>query len=85
MEKQRTGFWRGFTWKRMLVYFLSTFLLTLGFDMLVDFHHAGKFLQSGSLLKRFIMAAVLSFIFSLWTEPTHVDASKKASAEKREA
>jgi hypothetical protein len=69
MEKHKKGFWRGFTWKRMLKSFIFIFLLTLFVDIIIDIRHPGAPFQPGGLLRRFITTVILSFVFALWHEP----------------
>jgi hypothetical protein len=77
MQKRRTGFWRGFTWQRMWKNFIFIFLLTLLIEILFNIRNPEESLQLNALLRRFITATILSFIFTVWHEPG-IDDNDKA-------
>jgi hypothetical protein len=73
MNKQKTGFWRGFTWRRFTVKSLISFtalMLIEFFGSLVD--HPHNIFNSFTLrffIKMILQSIFLGFLLSLWFEP----------------
>ncbi len=79
MSSERKGFWRRFTWKRMALFFLWFFFITLLVEILIDLANWQVYFTPRQLLGRFGKAAFLGFLFSLWFEP-RTDGRKKSQA-----
>jgi hypothetical protein len=69
MDKKKPGFWRGFTWKRLLRNFLLLLPLFLIVDIVFDLSNWQDHFTVKNLIGLLVRALVLSFIFALWHEP----------------
>ena len=69
MSNQKNGFWRRFTWQRMIKFFCWLFILTLIVEILFDLSNWKHYFTLNQLLSRFIKSVLLGFVFSIWHEP----------------
>ncbi|HEX7845538.1 MAG TPA: hypothetical protein VF476_07005 [Chitinophagaceae bacterium] len=73
MTKSKTGFWRGFTWKRFAGY--TVLLLTINFlvALIFDYFDPEALVRDNFTAKAFIglfiKSTFLGFLFALWFEP----------------
>jgi hypothetical protein len=73
MEKRKTGFWRGFTWRRYLkniCWVMLFYIVCILFDAIVDgsTEQSKKFSFIGILVK-LGASAFIAFFLTLWHEP----------------
>jgi hypothetical protein len=73
MEKQKTGFWRGFTWKRFAKMTAFYFSLSLLFSVIWRYFETAEKVSDEftikALLARLVTALLLGFLFAVWFEP----------------
>jgi hypothetical protein len=73
MNKQNTGFWRGFTWKRFIIKSLISFTVLIVIEIfgnLID--HPHDFFNSLTVrffIKMILQSILLGFLLSIWFEP----------------
>lgn len=77
MTDQKSGFWRGFTWKRFAKYSISIFLVYFIVSLVVDLFDPEAFLRDNFTLKslgrNMIRATTFGFICAVWFEPANND------------
>ncbi|HUS02856.1 MAG TPA: hypothetical protein VMY77_14060 [Chitinophagaceae bacterium] len=64
----KTNFWSEFKWKWLFITFLFLFLFTLIFEILFNLNNWLQFFAWKNLLRRFVLAAIISFITRVWQE-----------------
>jgi uncharacterized membrane protein (DUF106 family) len=73
MNKHKTGFWRGFTWKRFIVnslIFIIFFSVTQIVENLIESpHQAFSSITLRFVIKVLLRSLVFGFFISLWYEP----------------
>ncbi len=73
MDKPKTGFWRGFTWKRFARFAIIIFIFNFTFWTIWDYFDPEAIVKDNFTFKSFAVKAVksilLGFICAVWFEP----------------
>ena len=72
MDKEKTGFWRGFTWKRFVRNIILIFLFSMAFYTIYNYFDKTETLATTFTLKFIVKRAIFSiiwgFLWALWFE-----------------
>lgn len=71
--KSKTGFWRGFTWKRLFrftIFYIVIFLVIRTAEILIhNAHSIGSLFTLKALGSILVKSLVIGFITTVWFEP----------------